>query len=139
MDKPIQDRAKSIDIAQHVFELRVAGNSMPDVAAKLDTSVNNCYRAFDYWVRHLVTPKAEEARTYELAVLDRLMLALKKGIEAGDVKAVRTAVGISARRSELLGLDMPKQVQVRVQTVDAVDDEIMRLTAEMAGPKVIDA
>lgn len=138
------DSAKSVTLAQQVYEMRVAGHSMPDVSTALDTPISNCYRAFDHWVRQLVTPKAEEARTYEISVLDRLMLALKRGIADGDVRAIRTAVGISARRSELLGLDMPKQVEHRVQIVDAIDEEIMQLTNTWptntySQPKAIDA
>jgi hypothetical protein len=128
------DKARSVALAQQVFELRLAGHSMDAVAETLGVSRATCYREFDYWIRELVTPKADEARTLELARLDRLLVALDPAIHRGDVRAIGEARAISQRRSDLLGLNMPTKVEHKVQVLDAVDEEIMRLTAQLGEP-----
>lgn len=128
------DKAISVGIAQQVFELRIAGHSMAAIAETLGISLASAYREFDRWIKELLPPQAEAARQLELAVMDRLMAALDPAIHRGDVKAISEARAISERRSKLLGLDTPTKVEHKVRVVDAVDEEILRLAAEIGEP-----
>ena len=72
---------------------------------------------------------AEVLRQEELQRLDRLQAGVWTAAAAGDTRAVETALRIIDRRCKLLGLDAP--VRHEVVTLDAVDNEIRRLNAEL--------
>lgn len=49
------------------------------------------------------------------------------------LKAIDRLLGIQQRRAKLLRLDAPTQIEAEVRNVDAVDAEIERLVAQLAG------
>jgi len=108
---------------------------MAQIADALDTSASDAYRSMSDWINKLLTPLAKEARTVEVARLERLLVALEAGVGAGDVAAIRTAAAISNQLADLQGLKMPAQVEHRVQIVDAVDESIMRAMNEFQQPE----
>src|SRR5699024_2045667 len=77
--------------------------------------------------------QADEMRTVELSRLDRLQRAVWGKAVKGDLQAVDRALKIIDRRSKLLGLDAPQQVQITANDVDldATVDKMLRV-AEMA-------
>lgn len=119
------------DHARQIFELGLTGESMAAIAEVLNRSVAECYKLQQQYIRDLLTPLADEARKVELARLDRLLLALEPLIQQHDVKAIAEARANIERRSKLLGLDTPAEVKHTVRLVDAVDEEIMRIAAEI--------
>lgn len=127
--------AERADRGREVFELRLSGRSMAQIADALDTSASDAYRSMSDWINKLLTPLAKEARTVEVARLERLLVALEAGVGAGDVAAIRTAAAISNQLADLQGLKMPAQVEHRVQIVDAVDESIMRAMNEFQQPE----
>ncbi len=124
------DKVRSAELAQSVYELRLAGHPMHAVAEALGVSQSTCERAFDEWIVRTVRPKAEAARSLELDRLDRYLVALDPLIQQGNVKAIAEARAIGERRSKLLGLDLPTRVEHKVAVVDAVDEEIARLLGQ---------
>lgn len=72
---------------------------------------------------------ADVLRQEELQRLNRLQAGVWQAAVSGDTKAVDTALRIIDRRCKLLGLDAP--VRHEVVTLDAIDAEIRRLTAEL--------
>jgi len=57
---------------------------------------------------------AESVRVMEIMRLDRLLVALDDGIEAGDPSAINTAIRIGESRRKLLGLDAPDKSAVEI-------------------------
>ena len=72
---------------------------------------------------------ADVLRQEELDRLNRLQAGAWAAAAAGDVKAIQAVLGIIDRRCKLLGLDAP--VRHEVVTLDVVDAEIRRLSAEL--------
>lgn len=75
---------------------------------------------------------ADVLRQEELQRLDRLQAGVWQAAAGGDPRSVDTALRIIDRRCKLLGLDAPQRHEV--VTLDAVDNEIRRLTAELGTP-----
>lgn len=126
----MRNEAKRADDGRKVFELRLEGNSPAEIADRLGMCTTTVYGLMADYIKKMVTPLAEAARAYELAVLDRLAKAMDAQVRTGDVKAVAEVRQISARRSQLLGLDQLQPQKVHVQLHDAVDDAILALVKE---------
>jgi hypothetical protein len=72
---------------------------------------------------------SETLREQELQRLDRLQVGVWAAALAGDPRAADTALKIIDRRIKLLGLDAPTRYEVI--TLDAIEQEIQRLSAEL--------
>lgn len=72
----------------------------------------------------------------ELAKLDRLERTLLPAAIQGDYPAVDRIMSLMDRRARMLGLDKPQLHEHTVITMDAVESEIRRLEAELAGNDV---
>ncbi len=134
-------------------KLRAAGLTWQEIADRLEyrdkrTACNDVKRA----LAKMEAETATELRALEgdrldmmwrkaMAVLDRdhVMVSHGRVIEGDDgfplqdddpiLRAISTLLQIQARRARLFGLDAPKSVEVI--TVDAVEQEIRRLTDEL--------
>lgn len=85
----------------------------------------------------IVIPAVDDYRKVELERLNYLDQKNAEKLEAGDAGAITVALRISERRSKLLGMDAPQQVQAVVATVDVTETpfgELMkqRLTEQKA-------
>ncbi|MCX5066645.1 hypothetical protein OOJ91_12225 [Micromonospora lupini] len=80
---------------------------------------------------------ADVLRQEELDRLNRLQAGLWPTAAAGDPKAVTAVLGIIDRRCKLLGLDAP--VRHEVVTLDAIDNAIQELAAELGRDQVGEA
>lgn len=76
-----------------------------------------------------VDHQLEIMREQEGARLDALQATLWPAAEAGNRKAIETILKICDRRCKLYGLDAPTKHEV--VTMDAIDAEIARITAEL--------
>lgn len=130
-DMAENNAAVRADRARQIFELRLAGHSMAHIADVLGTSQPAAYREMSKWIKDLLTPKAFELRTVEQARLERLLVALDPAVQNGDIAAIKTAAGISGQLADLLGIKAPVQVEHKVRVLDAVDEELMRLSSEL--------
>lgn len=72
---------------------------------------------------------AEVLREQELRRLDRLQATLWPQALQGDTKVIETVLRIIDRRCRILGLNAPERHEV--VTLDAVEAEIRRLSAEL--------
>lgn len=114
------------------LELRKAGASYRQIAQATAVDVATAWddvQAEMSALRALTGQAAEDARTLELARLDRWQSKLEaNGLQDGDHRAVAAAVRISERRAKLLGLDAPVRVQpvAPERPLEASDDEELR-------------
>lgn len=138
--------------------LRAQGLTYPKIAEQLGFRDQWAARtAVERALRDTVAEPASEVRVLELARLDHalmvafrilrtdhLLISAGKTVEVYDpetgqvtrliddkpkLAAIDRIIRISERRSKLLGLDAPTQLQVL--TVDVIDAEIARLAAEL--------
>ncbi|NCC31207.1 MAG: hypothetical protein EOM24_04180 [Chloroflexia bacterium] len=88
---------------------------MSEIAAELDMApaqVSNNLKAVLTEVRVATEAEAETYREFELARLDKLLLALQDGIERGDPGSINAALKVSERRCKMLGLDSPIEMKL---------------------------
>ena len=80
-------------------------------------------------INRQVSESADELRTLEACRLNELLNALWVRAIGGDEKAIDRVLRIMERRARLLGLDAPTRTEA--VTIDAIDREIARLSAEL--------
>lgn len=94
------------------FEMRKEGKTYRQISEELGISPHGAYVMVKRVLLSLATLTAEDAKEVKRIQLERLD-AMLKGLwfaaEHGDVHAVDRVIKIEQRRSELLGLDAPKQ------------------------------
>jgi hypothetical protein len=126
-------RAKTAQRRTEAIKLRLAGVDFDTIATRLGyasrgAACTDINRALEQAVAEQ-TASADVLRHEELQRLDRLQAGLWTAAAGGDTKAVDSVLRIIDRRCKLLGLDAPQRHEVI--TMDAVEAEIKRLTAEM--------
>jgi hypothetical protein len=88
------------------LELRKAGATYAAIAEQLGyASPEGARKAVSSALKATLRDSADELRQLEQERLDALLLGLWRRAASGDEKAARVALGVSKRRSELLGLD----------------------------------
>ena len=139
------------------LEFRRRGLSYEQISAQMEwRSPSAAHQAVQRALADSAREASEEVRQIEAARLDELtrtlmrVLATKHYVvsaasgvvarhpetgqplqdDAPVIHAVAGLVRISERRSKLLGLDAPKQVEVR--TIDAIDARLIELADQMA-------
>jgi len=139
------------------LEFRRRGLSYEQIAAQMEwRSPSSAHEAVQRALADTAREASEEVRQIEAARLDELtrtlmrVLATKHYVvsaasgvvarhpdtgqplldDAPVIHAVAGLVRISERRSKLLGLDAPKQVEVR--SIDAIDARLIELADQMA-------
>lgn len=119
-------RAKAI-------RLKIEGHSYTEIAEKLGYSSrgsanSDVRRALE---KHVIEEglAVEAWRELELARLDVLQRAIWPEAMEGSPRAIETALKILDRRAKLLGLD--SAIKLEVLTIDALDQQIQRLEAEL--------
>ncbi len=126
-------RAATAERRAKAVALRLAGVDYDTIADRLGYASRGA--AYTDITRALEANVAEQQRgadllrQEELARLDRLQAGVWQAATGGDSRAVDTALRIIDRRCKLLGLDAP--VRHEVVTMDAVEAEIARLSAEL--------
>ena len=128
-------QAETANRRDQACKLRMAGASYDDIARQLryasrGAAYTDITRALERNVVQL-GQTAEVLRQQELERLDRLQLALWQQAMAGDTRSAETVLRIMDRRARVLGLDAPARVEIL--TLDAIDEEIRRLEAELRG------
>lgn len=126
-------RARTAERRAKAIALRIAGLEYQQIADRLGyasrgAAYTDINRALEQHVAEMRS-SAEVLRQQELARLDRLQASLWPQAVAGDNKVAETILRIIDRRCKLLGLDAPTKHEV--VTLDAVEAEIARLSAEL--------
>lgn len=94
------------------YEMILRGCTYKQISAELGVAEGTVAKRLQEAARNRVDPLVDHYRDVECDRLDRLLLSLEKGLKAGDVASINSAVRISERRSKLLGLDAPERVDV---------------------------
>lgn len=100
------------------LDLRRKGYSYRQIAMELKCHEDTVYDAVKRALKHLnetIMESAAELRRLELERYDAWLKALEPACEAGDTKAIGTAIRVSERRASLLGLDAPKQTMFELK------------------------
>lgn len=105
-------KADALDLRLKGFSYRAIGEAMGIDQATAYRLVSDALAE----TREITQARADELREIEVQRLDHLLESLAPHIEAGDPNAVNSALRVSKRRSELLGLDTPVVVKQEVET-----------------------
>jgi hypothetical protein len=127
-------RAATAKRRADAIKLRMAGLDYETIAERLGYSSRQAaqkdmQRALTAYVQEASTA-VEELRHVELMRIDRLQAAAWPAAMKGELLAIETCRRLIVERRKLLGLDRPPRIEVI--TLDAVDEEIRRLEAELA-------
>jgi|SRR5215207_3754548 len=148
-------RAEVLEREARAIELRRNGATYHQIAERLHMSVSGAALAVKRALDRHVAEAAPDVRKLELDRLDHLhvqaLLVLQREhvvVSAGKVvldttgrpmrddgptlQAIRTILTIQERRARLLGLDAPTRVDVKVLTIDQMDDRIAELESLLA-------
>lgn len=115
--------AKRADEARQALAMRKSGASYEEISRSLTKKLGYSISTPTAWRRvqsalkaivKLSAKDAEKVKVLELARYDFYLRNLDPGIRMGDPRAINTALGISKRRAELLGLDAPEVVKIDI-------------------------
>jgi hypothetical protein len=98
--------------ASMAMKLRADGNSYQEIADQLSISMYVARRLVQEGLRHAISEPAEEVRQLEAFKLERLYKVVYPLALAGDGAAVDRCIKIMERKSKLLGLDSPTEVDM---------------------------
>lgn len=134
-------RAATADRRGKAVAMRLAGLDFQTIADRLGyadraAAHKDITRALEANVAEMHR-NADVLRQEELDRLNRLQAGLWPTAAAGDPKAVTAVLGIIDRRCKLLGLDAP--IRHEVVTLDAIDNAIQQLSAELGRTEVGEA
>jgi hypothetical protein len=111
--RAIELRKKGLTYRQIAEVMRRPGPNGEPPEAPRGYGEANAYRDIQAELAHLAQERrddAEAVRALELARLDRLLLALEKGIASGDVQSINAAIRLSESRRKLEGVDAPTKI-----------------------------
>lgn len=98
------------------IELRLQGRRWEDIARESGFSCKaNAWRAVNAWYDQRqaeIAEGVEQCRRLDVDRLDRMLVALSDRIEAGETRAIDTALRVLERRARLLGLDAPARQEL---------------------------
>lgn len=124
------------DRRRRVAELRLQHHTIAEIAERLGiskaTASTDLSAVREEWAERR-SATYEEWVAEEIAKIDRLERTLLPAAIAGEYPAVDRIVSLMDRRARMLGLDKPQLHEHTVITMDAVEAEIKRLEAELAG------
>lgn len=137
MTPPGTPTSKRVQVAQRrerAVDLRVSGKSWAQIATALNYSspgaaCQDVSRALDDALLHQ-RQSVDRLRQVSSARLESLLAAVWPQAQAGSLRAVDVAVRVIERLSRLYGTDA--DTRVAVLSIDALDEEIARLTVEVA-------
>jgi hypothetical protein len=108
-----KNRALAIERQAQALELHKAGVGYQVIADRLGyAGPSGAYKAVEVALQKTLQEPADELRGLELERLDRMQEGLWDKAIRGNLRAVDRVLKIMKRRSQLLGLDAPRQVAV---------------------------
>lgn len=129
-----------------IIELRRAGATWAVIAERVGyASASGAYNAYQRIAERVIRPNLEEYRDMELDRLDRLQMGVWAKALNGDSRAVDSVLRIIDRRTRILGLDAPKEVNLKAEVTtydrNTIDAEVYRLVTLLDGgaPGALDA
>lgn len=126
-DSAIQD--------SEALRLRSSGLTYREVAAQMCCDVATAYRRVSRALGSIPREQADEYRALEALRLDELQQAIWNQAVNGDLKAVDRVLSIMKRRSQLLGLDVPRKLiednPLSHMSAEEISAEIERITKKI--------
>lgn len=121
-----------------IIELRRAGATWAVIAERVGyASASGAYNAYQRIAERVIRPNLEEYRDMELDRLDRLQMGVWAKALNGDSRAVDSVLRIIDRRTRILGLDAPKEVNLKAEVTtydrNTIDAEVYRLITLLDG------
>lgn len=110
-----QNRVNDALVAEQqkqAYELRLKGKSYRLIAEEMGVSVGLAHQRVKQVIDSVIKPAGLELVTLELDRLDKYLEALDPKLQAGEPKAIATALRIGERRAKLLGMDAPEKLEV---------------------------
>lgn len=111
-------QATSAETTIEMLELRKQGWTYQAIGDKFGMTAPSAYERVKKALHASVAEPAEDVRQMELERLDHLYQKLSPKVEAGDTRAIQTALSIMDRRAKMLGLDSPVKVEADIQVTD---------------------
>lgn len=100
---------------QKVFELKMQGKTLQDIARILGINYNTAQADFATVTRSIDTTKWLKTRIEgDVMFLDRLIAAISPRALVGEIEAIEAVLKIMQRQHKILGMEAPKRVDVRV-------------------------
>ena len=99
-------RDEKVELRRRAWELRLAGATQHQIAAKLNVSQPMVCVMLKKVREEVVSETrnaAQDSVTEEVQRLDRMLLALWEKVRNGHERAIDTALKVSERRAKLLG------------------------------------
>lgn len=129
--KASRQRVLAAERRARALELRKAGVTYKVIAEEVGyADASGARKAILTALSELVPEETlRDVRKLELERIDRMFFAHYNNAIGGDIRATETCLKLQERRARILGLDAPKQVEVI--TIDALDEEIQRLSDGM--------
>ena len=130
--QPKYNKAQVAAQTHEALRMRIQGMSLRAIGEVLGLDHNTVSARVSAGLRDEVQPSIEEYRRLELARMDELAEAMwRKAIVDDSEKHANTLIRISERRSKLLGLDAPTNVQVTTVQTTPFDERMKELVAEL--------
>lgn len=108
-----EQQIAAVEKQRRALELRKAGKSYGEIARAVGyKGASGAHAAVRLALKKTLQEPADELRKLEIARLDAMLSAVWPRVEMGDPRAVEVALKIEERRSRLLGLDAPAEVDV---------------------------
>lgn len=127
-----------LDKENQIVELRRAGVAWKVIAERTGyASASGAYNAYQRIAERVIRPGLEEYRDLELERLDRLQAGVWGKALNGDLRALDSVLRIIDRRTRILGLDAPKEVNLKAEVTtydrNTIDAEVYRLVTLLDG------
>lgn len=119
-------------VRREVNDRRIRGEDVLSIAIAMKIIPQEVRRHIHDAARIAKEGDIEVRRELALARLDRMLQYLDEGIRDGIPKAVNAARAVVAEQCRIQGLYMPIQFEHTVITLDMIDAEMKRLSAELA-------
>jgi len=119
-------------VRREVNDRRIRGEDILSIAIAMQIPQREVRQHIHDAARIAKEGDIEVRRALELARLDRMLQYLDEGIRDGNPKSINAARAVVAERCKILGLYVPIQIEHTVITLDMIDAEMKRLSAELA-------
>lgn len=114
-----RNRLETTELRREVWDLRIQGMSVADIAIKLGRSLRAVYYDLEQTTRLIdATQWLESETAVDLARLDKLFHTFWSGALQGDRDDALLCLKVLERKSKMLGLDAPKRVDIRQLVVE---------------------
>lgn len=114
-DRATAHRLTAAARRQKVFELKMQGKTLVEIAEIMSLNYNTVQRDFAAVTASIDTTKWLRSRIDgDVQFLDKLISVLSPRALVGDIAAIETILKIMQRQHKILGMEAPKRVDVRV-------------------------